>query len=434
MHKTIKLKNGLQILTAPMKGAKTITILVAVGTGSKYENRANNGISHFLEHMFFKGTKHYPTPMALSSALDVTGAEYNAFTSKEYTCYYVKVDSSKTERAMELLSEMLVRSKFASAEFERERGVIIEEINMYEDNPMMFIEDVFEQCLYGDTPAGWDTIGSKENIKNITRADLLGYSSSQYQSKNTIFCLAGDLRKDVEKQVAKYFGDYAKANSSKKFIEKEKVEVMQSESRLKIKFKQTDQAHISLGVPAYATGDKRETALKILSVILGGSMSSRLFSELREKKGLAYYVHTSAECYTDGGYLTSQAGVPVNRVEDAIKLILAEYKKLSRVLVSKTELQRVKDMLNGKLILKLESSDDIANWYSRQAILSLTQERETGKGKKVVEPKAFLEAINKVTSEEIRNVAREIFKTEKLNLAIIGPYKEDKKFRELLKV
>lgn len=433
MYKISTFKNGLRVLTAPVAGAKTTTVLVAVGTGSKYENRENNGVSHFLEHMFFKGTKHYPTPTALMSAIDMNGGECNAFTSKEMTAYHIKIDSKKSERALEFIAEMLVHSKFPEAEFNRERGVIIEEINMYEDNPMMYVEDLFEQCLYGDTPAGWDTAGDKANIQKMTRKDLVAYFNNQYQLHNTLICVAGAMPVGLENKINKYFGEYAKTKAPINFIDKQAVFTEQDKAAVKLKFKKTDQAHLSIGVPAFATGDKREIISKLISIILGGSMSSRIFTELREKRGLAYYVHTQVEGYTDCGYLTTQTGVPVDKVEEAIKCILAEYKKISTVLVRPDELKRVKDMLNGKMALRLEGSDDIANWYARQAILSLTQEREQGKGKPIIEPKTFLAQINKITAEDIRKVAKEIFRDEKLNLAIIGPYEDEKKFEKLLR-
>ncbi|MEI8360822.1 MAG: pitrilysin family protein [bacterium] len=434
MYKIATYKNGLKVLTAPVSGSKTVTVLVAIGTGSKYENKENNGVSHFLEHMFFKGTKKFATPLSLASAMDVTGGEYNAFTGKEMTAYYMKVDAKKADRALELISDMLVNSKFAEAEFERERGVIIEEINMYEDNPMMYVEDLFEQCLYGDTAAGWDTAGDKENIKKMKRSDLVDYFTSQYQLHNTLICVAGALPSGLEARINKYFGNYAKNKKPIDFIDKQSVFVEQDKAAVKLKYKKTDQAHLSLGVPTFATGDKRETIIKIISVILGGSMSSRLFTELREKRGMAYYVHTQAEGYTDAGYLTTQAGVPVDKVDEAIECILLEYKKISSVLLKKEELARIKEMLNGKIVMKLEGSDDVANWYARQAILSITQAREQGKGKIIMEPKTFLAQLNKITPEDIRSVAKEIFKAEKLNLAIIGPYEDYEKFENLLKL
>jgi len=433
MFRQTKLKNGLTLITAPVKGTKTVTVLVTIGTGAKYENRQNNGISHFLEHLFFKGTKKRPTPFAVASDADSIGGEFNAHTSKESTSYYMKVDSGKTERAVEMLSDMITNSLFKAEELEREKGVIIEEINMYLDNPMMNIEDVFEKLIYGDTPAGRATQGVKETVSKFTREDFINYYFSQYQLKNTLVIAAGDISAKTTKLIEKYFGDFAKNHNHGGFQNKARVVVKQKQARLKTEFKQTDQAHLSLGVHSYPYGHKKQAALKILGIILGGSMSARLFMELREKRGLAYYVRTEIEPYTDCGYLTSRAGVPVGKVEEAIKVILDEYGKLKKELVSKSELQRVKDMIRGKITIQLEASDDVANWYSRQAILELTQAREGLKGDKIVTPEQFFREIAKVTPAEIRAVAREIFVTEKLNLAVIGPFKDNQKFVKLLK-
>ena len=432
MYKQTTLNNGLTLITAPVKGTKTVTILVTVGTGAKYEDRRLNGISHFLEHMFFKGTKKRPTPFAVASGADAIGGEFNAFTSKESTSYYMKVDAAKTEQAVEMLADMLTNSLFNAAELEREKGVIMEEINMYYDNPMMHIEDVFEDLMYGDTPAGWSTAGKKEVVAKFTRKDFVDYYSSQYQLKNTLVIAAGDINSKTTKLIEKYFTDFSRSHNFGVFKEKERVALKQHQPRLKMEFKQTDQAHLSLGVHSYPYGHKKEAALKILGIILGGSMSARLFMELREKRGLAYYVRTESEPYSDCGYLTSRAGVPVARTEEAIKVILDEYGKLKKALVPKDELQRVKDMIRGKITIQLEASDDVANWYSRQAVLDLTQARAGAKGAGIETPEQFFREIDKVTPAEIRAVAREIFVPENLNLAIIGPFKDENSFRKLL--
>lgn len=433
MFKSDKLKNGLSLVTAPVLGTKTVTILVIVGTGSKYENKKNSGISHFLEHMFFKGTQKRPSALALSIDMDSTGGDYNAFTSKEFTGFWMKVDADKTEKAFEIVSDMLINSKFETAEMEREKGVIIEEINMYEDNPMMHIEDVFEQCLYGDTPAGRDTAGSKDAVSAMTRKDFLDYFSSQYKAENTVVCIAGKLDDKAMKKIGKYFNGYG---NDCDFAEKQPVVVNQKKPALSINFKKTDQAHLSLGVHAYAYGHPQEMALKLLSIILGGSMSSRLFTELREKRGLAYYVRTAAESNSDAGYLTTQSGIKVDKSDEAVKVIVNEYKKLKKTLVPKEELRRVKEMIRGKIIIQLESSDDVAEWYARQAIMNKTQSREGKSGRnRIYTPDEFFKKINRVSAEDIRKVANEIFTNDKLNLAVIGPYgkQQEEKLKKLLR-
>jgi len=420
MFKVTKLSNGLKLITAPIAGTKTVTALLMYGTGSKYENPSINGLSHFLEHMFFKGTKNRPNAQKLSSELDSLGSEYNAFTAKEYSGYWIKVDSSKIAPALDILSDMLLNSKFSSAEIEKEKGVIVEEINMYHENPMMYIEDVFETCLYGDTPAGREIAGPKSNIKSFKRQVFVDYFNSQYGANSAVLCLAGDIDEKTTLLAEKYFGKMPKTS----FKEKLRTADAQQEPKTRIHFKEGKQAIISLGVRAYNAYHKDKTVLKILAVILGGSMSSRMFTEVREKRGLAYSVRTSAEFYTDTGYLTTQAGIPVGKQAEAIKVILQEYEKISKYLVSKEELKRAKDLIKGRTIISFEASDNIADWYAKQAAL-----RED-----ILSPEELFVKLDKVSAEDIKRVAKDIFKNEKLNLAVIGPFKENKEFVKAVKL
>ena len=420
MYKQLQLKNGLRIITIPMTGTKTTTILVMVGTGSKYESKENNGISHFLEHMFFKGTRKRPNTLTIAGELDSVGGEYNAFTTKEYTGYWVKVDSSKIRLAADIVSDMLINSKLATEEINREKGVIIEEINMYHDNPMMYIEDVFEECLYGDSPAGWEIIGYKKNILKFNRKDFTKYLNAQYSADNTVICIAGNIKQSAEKLISGYFSKFNKKN----FKGKKPVIEKQIAPNIKIHYKKTKQATISLGVRTFPIGHKDEFILKFMSVILGGSMSSRLFTELRERNGLAYYVRTQSEFYTDTGYLTTQAGVPIAKLEKAIKIILSEYGELVKKLVSHNELLKTKDLIYGRSMIQLESSDNMASWFARQGIL---------RGK-VLTPDDFFKAIRKITKEDIKRVASDIFINKGLNLAMVGPFKEKGKFEKILKL
>jgi len=420
MYHLQTLKNKLKFITIPVRGTKTATILLMVGAGSKYEARENNGISHFLEHMFFKGTKKRPNAQAITGELDSVGAEFNAYTSKEYTGYWVKVDSSKIRLAADIVSDMLLHSKFSSAEINREKGVIIEEINMKYDNPMMYIEDVFESCLYGNTPAGWDVIGTKRNILKLRRQHFLKYLTSQYGANNTVVCLAGNIRPSMEKLVKQYFSKFKKSD----FKDKLPVEEKQIHPQIKLHYKKTDQATLSLGVRTWPINHRYEFVTKLMSILLGGSLSSRLFTEVRERLGLAYYVRTQAEFYTDTGYLTTQAGVPIRKVEQAIKAILSEYKKLTKTLVSQEELIKTRDLIRGRSMIQFELSDNMASWYARQAILR----------DKILTPQEFFKKINKATVLDIKRIAQQIFTNQGLNLAIIGPFKDKKKFEKILKL
>ncbi|MFA5109506.1 MAG: pitrilysin family protein [Patescibacteria group bacterium] len=417
-YKIKLLSNKTPLITVPIKGAPTATVLVIIKTGSKYENRKNNGISHFLEHMFFKGTARRPSTLLLSSELDSLGGEYNAFTSKEFTGYWVKVAAPKIKKALDIVGDMLLHSKIEAAEVEREKGVIIEELNMYEDNPLLHIEDVFEACLYGDTPAGWETVGTKDNIRRFKQEDFLKYLRSQYGARSAYVVLAGGIKAGDEKAALKIFSDFRSNPWENKLPVKEK----QKTPQLKTAYKKVDQVNLSLGVRAYPIGHSEEFRVKLLSVILGGSMSSRLFINLRERNGLAYYVRTTAENYSDSGYLTTTAGVPVAKTATAIKIILAEYRRIAAEPIGARELKRAKDLLQGKALLQMEATDDLATWYARQAVLR----------KKILTPGEFLKKIKAITAVDLQKTAKRIFVDRGLNLALIGPVKAEK-FKKILK-
>jgi len=431
------LSHGLKLLAVPMKNTNTVTALVIVGTGTKYETKGINGISHFLEHMFFKGTIKRPNNLAISSELDGMGAEFNAFTTKEFTGFWVKSERKNLDSILDIVSDMLLNSQFSAAEIDRERGVILEEINMYQDSPMYLVEDVLEELLYGNTPAGWNVLGPKENIKKLTRDDFVRYVHAQYGSRNTVVCLAGNLGSSnarTIKLVNKYFdrGDFKKWGSD--FKEKQAVVEKQNQPQVKIHYKKTDQAHLALGVRTFGYSHKDKTIAKMIAIILGGSMSSRIWSNLRERHGLGYYVHTNSELYSDSGYLATRAGVKIEEVSKAIKIILEEYKKMADSPVESKELQRTKDLLRGRIALQLETSDNLAEWYGRQVILNHTLARATKHVEKIMLPSEYIKEIDKINDTDIRRVAKKIFTDQNLNLAIIGPFKDRSKFESILKI
>ena len=423
LYKKTTLENGLRIITIPIENANSITVLILVGTGSKYETKDINGISHFLEHMFFKGTIKRPTTLMISETLDSVGGEYNAFTSKEVTGFWAKVDKRHSDIALDWISDMFLNSQFDAKEMEREKGVIIEEVNMYLDTPTAYIGDLWETLLYGDQPAGWKVIGEKENILSFSREKVLDYYKSHYSSSNVIICVAGAMVQDeMVKKIENYF------KNIKKSAEAEKIKVIeeQSEPKVLLHYKKTDQTHFCLGVRAYNLFDERRYALAILSVILGGNMSSRLFIKVRERNGLAYSIHTSADNATDTGYLVTQAGIDHKNLEKSIELILQEYKDLKDNKITEKELQKAKDYLKGTTSLSLDSSDSQASFYGAQELLE----------KNIQTPEEKFKKIDAVTIEDIKKIAEDIFVEEKLNLAVIGPYeeKDSEKLKQLLKL
>lgn len=406
-----KFPNGLRLITVPMEHTKTVTVLVLVGTGSRYESKEINGISHFLEHMMFKGTEKRPGTMEISLALDAIGAEYNAFTSKEFTGYYAKAGAEHFSFVLDVVADIFLNSKLDKTEIDKERGVVIQEINMNFDNPMRHISDVYEELLYGDQPLGWDIAGPKENILNIKAEKFREHFNTHYFAENTVVAVAGKVTPDqVQKEVEKYFAGMRQAASLKPLP----VQISQDSPGVRIFSKKTDQSHLLLGVRGYDLFHPQKEALKIISVILGGGMSSRLFSEVREKRGLAYYVGASADCYADAGDLTTFAGIENSKLIEAAKVILDQYQQLRDETVSPKELQKAKDFIKGKMAISFESSDDLASFYANQELLE----------RKIATPEEKFAKLNAVTAEQVKKAAQDIFRNEKLNLAVIGPFEE----------
>jgi len=419
-QKTI-FENGLRLVTAPMNDTNTVTVIVTVAAGSKYETKDTNGLSHFLEHMLFKGTKKRPKTKDISEALDVVGGEYNAFTGKEQTAYFAKVEARHFDLALDVISDIYLNSKLEEKEIEKERGVILQEINMYEDTPIVQVKDIFENLLYGDQPAGWEIVGTRENIKKLKRIDFRRYFCRNYTAPNTVVCVAGNI--DVQKTVRKVNKAFERI-SKKANGKKPRVVEKQNSPRLKIKRKKTDQCHLVLGVRAYDIFHPDRFVLSVLANILGGTMSSRLFLSVRERLGLAYYVNAVYESYSDSGYLAVRAGVDTSQVKikKAIKTIIGEIQKIREKKISFKELQKAKDNFRGKMALSLESSDEVAEFLAGQELLK----------RKIETPEEILQQIDKVSVNDIIRVARNIFVNNKLNLALIGPVEDGKYLEKIL--
>ncbi|OGI95591.1 hypothetical protein A2917_03515 [Candidatus Nomurabacteria bacterium RIFCSPLOWO2_01_FULL_42_17] len=421
MHFSKKvLHNGLRVITVPMKDNPTVTVLFLVEAGSKYEEKKINGISHFLEHMCFKGTTKRPKAVGISKELDSLGSQYNAFTAQEYTGYYAKSDARHFSRIFDIVSDIYLNSTFPDAEMQKEKGVIIEEINMYEDMPHKHVQDLMMQLLYGDQPAGWNVAGSKASILNMKREDFVEYHQKHYLPESTVLIVAGAVKeRQVLKEVSKIFSKVSRGKKGKKL----KVREKQKRPQALIDFKKTDQTHFILGVRTYDLFNKKNAILSVLGCVLGGGMSSRLFVKLREEMGVGYYVRAHNDAYTDHGFLQISAGVDNKRIEEVIYAVLEECRKLKSYKVSEEELNRVKECMIGNMKLSLEATDDIANFYGGQELL---RRKIHGAGEKARE-------IRKVTGSQIQALAKDIFKNSKLNLALIGPFKNRKQFLEILK-
>src|SRR3989344_1850501 len=421
MIKTITLKSGLRVVTIPQRATKTVTVLVLVGTGSKYETKEQNGISHFLEHMFFKGTEKRVKPIDVVEPLDRIGGSYNAFTSEDYTGYYAKVDSSHFDLAFEWVADIFLNSTLPAKEIQKEKSVITEELHMHKDNPMWYVDVLWEKLLYGDQPAGWEVVGTRETIAAMARKNLLRYRKNQYVASNTVVCIAGNVRApEVMAKVQKLFAGIP----TREFQRKVPIVEAQKKPEILLEYRKTDQSHIALGVRGYNLQDPRRYAQYTLATLLGGMMSSRLWVAIREKNGLAYYVSTATECNPDRGYVVTSAGVKDENVEKAVRIILQEYAKLKKYPVSKDELQKAKDHQKGKMALQLENSDAKAHFYGMQELLQaniLTQEEICAK-------------IDKVDSKDIQEIAQDMFRPAKLNLVVLGPSRNKAQFTNLLQI
>ncbi len=418
-HKKV-LKNGLRVITVPMQDNPTVTVLVLVEAGSKYEEKKVNGISHFLEHMCFKGTTKRPKAIDISKELDALGSHYNAFTAQEYTGYYAKSDAKHFRQIFDIVSDIYLNSTFPETEMEKEKGVIVEEINMYEDMPQRHVQDLIMKLLYKDQPAGWNVAGEKKNILKMERSNFVKYKNEHYLPEATVIIVAGQIKeKEVLKEVNKIFGQVKRGKKA----QMGRVKEIQQKPEALLKFKKTDQTHFVLAVRTYNLFSKYNSVLAVLGGVLGGGMSSRLFQKLREEMGVGYYVRAYDDAYTDHGFFQISAGVDNKRIVEVINAVLLECNKLKVEKVSEEELDKVKECLIGNMKLSLESSDDIANFYGGQELLK--------KELKSAEDKAG--EIRAVTANQVQKLAKDIFKNNKLNLALIGPFKEEKKFLKMLK-
>lgn len=416
-----KLPNGLKVLSVPLKGIQSATVMLSVGAGSRYETQKINGISHFLEHMAFKGTTKRPSTLIISGLIDGIGGEFNAFTSKDHTAYYIKAASKHLPLMFDMLSDMLLHSLFNKSEIEREKGVISEEINMYEDTPLRKVGSLYETLLYDGSPLGFDIAGKKEVIQKLNRENFLSYVDNLYSPNNSIIAVAGNIKDN--KEVLDLAKEWLNSWQKKNVWQFKTTSDNQKKSRVLATYKKTEQAHLCLGVPSYPREHKDHYVLEVLTAILGGGMSSRLFIEVRERRGLAYYVRSETSEYDETGNFVTQAGVDLKRIDDAIKVILNEYNRIVHETVSESELVKAKEFLKGRLILDLEDSMAVAGLYAFQGLLN----------KKIETPKEIIRKINEVTAIDIMRVAKDLFKQNKLNLAIIGPYKDEARFAKLLK-
>ncbi|MBI5798790.1 MAG: insulinase family protein [Candidatus Yonathbacteria bacterium] len=414
------LPNGLRMLAVPMADNPTVTILVLVETGSKYESKEKNGLSHFLEHMCFKGTTTRPNTSDLAKELDTLGCEFNAFTSQEYTGYYAKGKAGDFPKLIDIISDLYLNPLLKEDEIEKEKGVIVDEINMYDDMPMQKVYQVWMELLYGDQPAGWAITGPRDVVRGMYRKDFVAYRKAHYVASATTVIVSGNVSAIAAfKEIAKSFKGIAEGKKGGK----KKTRDTQAKPMVALKHKETDQTHFILGVRSFPVYDKRNPILSVLGSVLGSGMSSRLFRKIRDEMGVGYYVRAGNSTSTDSGYFAVSAGVANDRIEEVLKAVMAELNDLKNNLVPAEELSKVKEHIIGMMYLGLESSDDLAEYYGTQEVLR--REMRT--------PKEREKLVRAVTAEDIRKMARKIFIEKNLNLALISPTKDDKVLKSILK-
>jgi predicted Zn-dependent peptidase len=412
------LGNGIRVLTAPMPQVNSVACFVMLAAGSRYETSESKGIAHFAEHMFFKGTEGRPTARAISTEIDSIGGEFNAFTGKELTGYYVKSASETRDVALDVLVDMLRNSRFDPAEIDKEKGVILEEMNVYLDTPQRYVGNVYDRLLFGDQPLGWDILGTKETIEGVTRETFTSYLGDWYRPERIVVGVGGRVGECLVERLEELVGDLEPRETASPRA----VVLPPDASPVSLHTKQSEQAHLVLGVRGYAIGHPDRYALQLLAVVLGGGMSSRLFTEVRERRGLAYYVHAANGSYTDAGTFYTGAGVDVDRIDEAISTIVAELRKIATEPLPGDELEKARGYAKGRFVLRLESPQALIQFGLRREVL----ENETE------EPDDVLRELDAVTADDVERVARDLLDGKRLYLAVVGPFDDPERFEKLL--
>ena len=419
VYERTTLSNGLRVLTAPLPHAQSVACYIMLAAGSRYEDASNRGIAHFAEHMFFKGTKKRPSSRDLTTIVDGMGGEFNAFTSKEYTGYYIRCAGAERDTALDVLVDMIRNSKFDAEELEREKGVILEEMNMYFDTPRDYVSSVYEELLFGDNPLGWETLGKRETVKAATRETFMDYLDHWYTPARMVVGLAGMVGDDLMPRLEDLLGDL----SGNGVGEPAPADVTPSkEPQVRLHTKDSDQAQICIGVPSYPLAHPDRYALQLLGTVLGTGMSSRLFLEVRERRGLAYYVYGLNSAYTDAGTLYAQGGVDIQRVDEAVTVIAEQFRKMASELVPSDELEKARALAKGRFVLQTESPNGLLLFGLRREVLE----------GQAVEPSELLAGLDAVTAEDVQRVAQDVIATQGMRLAVIGPFDDPARFEKLL--
>jgi len=410
MYDQYHLKNNARVILVPQKDTASITTLIMFPVGSRYEPEKLSGVSHYIEHLMFKGTKKRKNTLVLTREIDRLGAEYNAFTGKEYTGYYIKADAQFANVSFDILSDMLFNSLFDPKEMEREKGPIIEELRMYRDNPLINIENIFEDLMFAGCPLGRDIGGTPEHVRSYKRDEVLAFRDKYYDISNLTIVAAGAVNEQTKQLLETYFGGHKKNITASKIFKPACFGQKAKDKRIAVQNKKTDQAQLMLGFPGFPYGHKNNPAAALMMTILGGSMSSRLFIKIRERHGLAYMVRAGTENFRDAGYFYVRAGLEAKNINKAMGLIKKEIERLQDKGVSARELADAKTHVRGGMTLSMEDSSAQANYYASQALFH----------EKIKPPEEKLKKMERVTREEVQRLAKRVFAWNDVRVAIIG--------------
>ena len=420
MYQKSTLPNGLRIVTSTMPSTRSVTIAFYIGAGSRYETAEQGGISHFIEHLLFKGTLRYPQAQDISEGIEGVGGILNASTDREVTSYWCKIARLHFPTALDILTDMLRTPSLAPQEVEKERQVIVEELHMTNDEPSSRADALLEELLWPDDPLGRDIGGTEESVMSIGRDALASYLARQYSPQNTVASVAGDIsHQEVVDAIAQALGDWEPAET----LPWHPSVDGQTAPRMKVETRRTDQAHLCLGIKGLSSTHPDRYALDLLSAILGEGMSSRLFLELRERRALAYDIHSYANHLLDCGSFNIYAGVDPKRAPETVEAVLQQLQQVKED-IPEGELHRAKELSKGQLLMRMEDTRSVAGWMGAQEILH----------NRIFTVDQVLEEVDAISLEQVQRVAREILVTEKLNLAVVGPHRSEPPFQRLLRL
>ena len=420
MYQKITLDNGLRVITCPMPHTHSVSICIYLGAGSRYESEAQAGVSHFIEHLCFRGTEKRFSAKDISGAIEGVGGVLNGGTDKELTVYWCKVAQPHFNLALDVLADMVLHSRFEKKDIEKERQIIVEEISMSKEAPNQLVGMILDELLWPDHPLGRDVAGTNKSVGTMTREQMRDYMDREYSPSNTVISIAGNIQHDeAVNEVNKVLGNWENKKIRLNYLPYLELK----NPRLKVENKETEQTHLCLALPGVSLQDPRRFTLDLMNVILGEGMSSRLFLEVRDKLGLAYNIHSYLDHFHDCGALTVYAGVHPKKLEISITAIL-EQLTLLKEKVSAEELTKAKELSKGRLLLRMEDSRSVAGWVGGQEILNGS----------ILDVEQVVAIIDKVTAQEICAVAKELLIGDKLRLSVVGPVKSTDHLEKLMKI